>query len=41
MYFSCKGNSWDADLVDMPLLSNFNKGVRFWLCVRDGFSKFF
>ena len=29
MYFSYKGNSWDADLVDMPLLSNFNKGVRF------------
>ena len=26
-------NIWDADLADMPLISKFNKGFRFLLCV--------
>ena len=29
-----------ADLADMPLISKFNKGIRFLLCVIDIFSKF-
>ena len=30
---------WGADLADMQLLSRYNKGVRFLLCVIDIFSK--
>ena len=30
---------WDADLADMQLISKYNKGVRFLLCVIDIFSK--
>ena len=30
---------WGADIADMQLISNFNKGVRFLLCVIDIFSK--
>ena len=33
-------NIWDADLADMQLLSKFNKGFRFLLCVIDIFSKY-
>ena len=32
-------NIWDADIVDMQLISKFNKGIRFLLCVFDIFSK--
>ena len=28
-------NIWGADLVDMQLISKFNKGFRFLLCVID------
>ena len=28
-----KGNIWGADLADMQLLSRYNKGIRFLLCV--------
>ena len=28
-----KDNIWDADLADMQLLSRYNKGIRFLLCV--------
>ena len=28
-----KDNIWDADLADMQLLSKYNKGIRFLLCV--------
>ena len=31
-------NIWGADLADMQLLSKFNKGIRFLLCVIDIFS---
>ena len=27
------GNIWGADLFDMQLISKFNKGIRFLLCV--------
>ena len=31
---------WGADLAGMQLISNFNKGIRFLLCVIDTFSKY-
>ena len=31
---------WGADLTDMQLINQFNKGVRFLLCVIDIFSKY-
>ena len=33
-------NIWGADLVDMQLISKFNKGLRFLLCVIDIYSKY-
>ena len=33
-------NVWGADLADMQLLSRYNKGIRFLLCVIDIFSKY-
>ena len=33
-------NIWGADLADMQLISKFNKGFRFLLCVIDVFSKY-
>ena len=33
-------NIWCADLVDMQLISKFNKGSRFLLCVIDIYSKY-
>ena len=35
-----KVNTWGADLADMQLLSKYNKGIRFLLCVIDIFSKY-
>ena len=35
-----KDNIWVADLADMQLLSKYNKGIRFSLCVIDIFSKY-
>ena len=32
-------NIWVADLADMQLISKFNKGFRFLLCVIDIYSK--
>ena len=40
IYAVFKGNIWDADLADMQLLSRYNKGIRFLLCVIDIFSKY-
>ena len=31
---------WGVDLADMQLINNFNKGIRFLLCVTDIFSKY-
>ena len=33
VYSEFKDNNWGADLVDMQLMSKFNKGFRFLLCV--------
>ena len=35
-----KDNIWGADLADMQLISNYNKGVRFLLCIIDISSKY-
>ena len=40
VYSSFKDNIWGADLTDTPLLSKFNQGFRFLLCVIDIFSKY-
>ena len=40
MYSSFRDNIWGADLADMQLISKFNKGFRFLLCVIDIFSKY-
>ena len=40
MYSSFGDNIWGVDLADMQLLSKFNKGFRFLLCVIDIFSKY-
>ena len=38
VFSSFKDNVWGADLADMQLISKFNKGFRFLLCVIDIFS---
>ena len=40
VYSAFKDNIWDADLSHMQLLSKYNKGIRFLLCVIDIFSKY-
>ena len=40
VYSRFKDNIWGADLADMKLISKFNKGYRFLLCVFDNFSKY-
>ena len=40
MYSAFKDDIWGADLADMQLISKFNKGFRFLLCVVDIFSKY-
>ena len=35
-----KDNIWGTDLADIQLLSRYNKGIRFLLCVIDIFSKY-
>ena len=40
VYSSFRDNIWGADLANMQLLSKFNKGFRFLLCVIDIFSKY-
>ena len=39
VYSAFKDNIWGADLADMQLISKFNKGFRFLLCVVDILSK--
>ena len=38
--FWFKDHIWGADLADMQVISNFNKGFRFLSCVMDIFSKY-
>ena len=40
MYSSFRDNIWGADLADMQLLSKFNKGFRFLLCIINIYSKY-
>ena len=40
MYLGFKDNIWGTDLADMQLISKFNKGYRFLLCVIDVFCKY-
>ena len=40
VYSGFKDNTWGADLANMQLISKFNKGFRFLLCVTDIFSKY-
>ena len=40
MHSSFKDNIWGADLADMQLMSKYNKGIRYLLCVIDLFSKY-
>ena len=40
VYSEFKDNIWGADLADMQLISKFNKGFRFLLCIIDIFSKY-
>ena len=40
VYSTFKDNIWGVDLPDMQLLSKYNKGIRFLLCVVDIFSKY-
>ena len=40
VYSAFKDNIWAVDLADMQLISKFNKGFRFLLCVIDIYSKY-
>ena len=40
VYSTFTDNIWGADLADMQLLSKYNKGIRFLLCVIDIFNKY-
>ena len=40
VYSTFKDNIWSADLADMQLLSKYNKGIKFLLCLIDIFSKY-
>ena len=40
VYSTFKDNIWVVDLENMQLLSKYNKGIRFLLCVIDIFSKY-
>ena len=40
MYSSFRDNIWGVDLADTQLMSKFNKGFTFLLCVIDVFSKY-
>ena len=40
MYSSFKDNIWGVHLADMSLISKFNKGIKYLLCVIDLFSRY-
>ena len=40
VHAALKDNIWGADIADMQLLSRYNKGIKFLLCVIDIFSKY-
>ena len=37
---SFKDNIWSVDLVDMTLISKFDKGIKYLMCIIDLFSKY-
>ena len=39
IYFSFKDNIWDVDLAGMQIISKYNKGIGYLVCVIDIFSK--
>ena len=40
VYSSFKDNIWGVDLADMQLISKYKKGIRYFLCAIDLFSKY-
>ena len=40
VYSGFKDNIWGTDLADMHLISKFNGGLKFLLCIIDIFSKY-
>ena len=40
VYSSYRDNIWGVDLVDVQLLSKYNNGIKYLLCVIDLFSKY-
>ena len=40
VYSSLKDNICGVDLADMQLISKYNKGIRYFLCAIDLFSKY-
>ena len=40
VYSSFEDNIWGVDLADMQLISKYNKGTRYLLCVIDLFSRY-
>ena len=40
LYLSFIGNIWGKNLANMQLISKFNEGFRFLLCVIDNYSKY-
>ena len=40
VYSAFKDNIWAADLADIQLISKFNNGFKFLLCVIDIYSKY-
>ena len=40
VYSSFTDNIWGADLADLQVISKYDKGIRFLLCVNHVFSKY-
>ena len=40
VYYSFKDNIWSVDLADIQLISKYNKGIKYLLCVIDLFSRY-
>ena len=40
VYSGYKDNIWGVYLADMTLISKFNKGIKYFLCVIDLFSRY-
>ena len=40
VYSSIKDNIWGVDFAGMQLISKYNKGIRYRLCVIDLFSRY-